>query len=413
MPSKLSLARLLPFAATSLLLATVSCGPNSEAGPAAAQTPPPPTVTIAPVEVRTVAETTEFTGRLGAVDDVEVRPRVSGYLETVEFQSGELVKRGDVLFTIDGRYYAATLSSAEAAVEQARVRLENSNKEAERAANLLQSRAISAEESESRTSRQAEARAALLAAEAARDSAKLDVEYTRVVAPIDGRVSRALVTRGNFVSGVSGANTMLTTIVSVDPIYVYVDVDESSLLTLQRLMRENALPHDEKGRVKVDLGLADEEGFPRSGVVESLGNQVDPGTGSILMRILVDNPNGILLPGLFARARVPTTAKKPTLLVNPRAIGTDQSQKFVYVVGDDSTAQRRTIDMGPLLDGKRIVRSGLEAGDRIIVNGLQRVRPGTPVTAEFEKPAPMEGGDAAQGSTSAKKSAEKSEAAAH
>jgi multidrug efflux system membrane fusion protein len=364
----------------------LGCAPAAEAGehPSA---PPPPTVTVAPVEVRNIAETTEFTGRLGALDDVEIRPRVSGYLDQVHFQSGQLVKRGDPLFTIDARYYEATLSATEADVVQAQVRLQNADKEAERATQLLEARAISAEESESRTARQAEARAALLSAEAARDTAKLDIEYAAIVAPVDGRVGRALITPGNFVSGVPGGNTLLTTIVSVDPMYVYIDVDENSLLGLQKLMRENALPHDEKGRVKVEIGLADEDGYSRAGVVESLGNSLDPGTGSILMRILVPNPDGMLLPGLFARVRVPTTPKRETILVNPRAIGTDQSQKFVYVVGEDSTAQRRTIDIGPLLDGLRIVRSGLKPGDRIIVNGLQRVRPGSPVTPETEKSA--------------------------
>jgi RND family efflux transporter MFP subunit len=196
------------------------------------------------------------------------------------------------------------------------------------------------------------------------------------------------VTPGNLVSGMPGNSTLLTTIVSVDPLYVYVDVDEGSLLALRQLMRANALPHDEEGRVRVDVGLADEPGFPRTGVVESLGNRLDAGTGSILMRVLLPNPDGALLPGLFARVRVPTTAQHPTMLVNQRAIGTDQSQKFVYVVGDKKVAERRTVTLGPVVDGKRVVRSGLEAGEHVIVNGLQRVRPGSPVTPELEKPEP-------------------------
>lgn len=367
---------------------------SADAGSGGGAPPPqgPPAVTVAPVEQREIAETTEFTGRLGAIDDVEIRPRVSGYVEAVHFQSGELVKRGDVLFTIDARYYQAALASTEAAVVQARVRAENADKEARRAAGLLESRAISTEESESRTAKQAEARAALLSAEAARDTAKLDVEYARVVAPVDGRVSRALVTPGNFVSGVPSANTLLTTIVSVDPMYVYVDVDENSLLALQRLMRSNELPHDAEGRVQVEVGLGDEEDFPRAGVVESLGNSLDAGTGSILMRVLVSNTDGLLLPGLFARVRVPTTPKQRTLLVSQRAIGTDQSQKFVYVLGEGNTAQRRTVTLGPIVDGLRIVRSGLEPGDRVIVNGLQRVQPGSPVTPELETRAPAANG---------------------
>jgi len=303
----------------------------------------------------------------------------------VHFQSGQLVKRGDVLFAIDARNYRATLAAAEAQVVQARVKLETADREAARSTQLLEARAISIEEAEGRTARQADARAALLSAEAARDLAQLDVEYTRIVAPVDGRVSRALVTPGNIVSGMPGANTLLTTIVSVDPMYVYVDVDENSLLRLQRLLRAGALPSDAEGRVQVEVGLADEDGFPRTGVVESLGNQLDPGTGSILMRVLVPNPDGILLPGLFARVRVPVSEKKATVLVDPRAIGTDQSQKFVYVVGDDKLAQYRPIQLGPVVEGLRVVRSGLAPGERIIVNGLQRARPGAPVTPELAK----------------------------
>lgn len=384
MNSKLQRSR-IAFLAVAVLAA--ACHSEDPAAKAPAGPPPPPTVTVAVVEARNIAETTEFTGRLGPVEDVEIRPRVSGHIEKVHFQSGQLVKRGDVLFTIDSRYYAASQASTEAAIVQARVRAENSDKEAARATQLLESRAISAEESESRTARQAEARAALLSAEAARDLAKLDVEYTSVVAPVDGRVSRALVTAGNFVSGVPSANTLLTTLVSVDPMFVYVDVDENSLLVLQKLMRDGALTSDEKGRVRVEVGLSDEDGFTRAGVVESLGNRVDAGTGSILMRILIPNTDGVLVPGLFARVRVPTSAKKATILVSQRAIGTDQSQKFVYVVGADKKAERRTITLGPVVDGLRVVRSGLTAGEQVIVNGTQRVFvPGSPVTPELEKP---------------------------
>lgn len=374
------------IALLAIAVLAAACSSDSLDSQAPAGPPPPPTVTVAAIEIRDIAETTEFTGRLGPIDDVEIRPRVSGHIEKVHFQSGQFVKRGDLLFTIDPRYYAAALASTEAAIVQSSVRAENADKEAARAAQLLASRAISAEESESRTARQAEARAALLSAEAARDLAQLDVEYTRVVAPVDGRVSRALVTAGNFVSGVPSANTLLTTLVSVDPMFVYVDVDENSLLGLQKLMRAGELPADETGRVRVEVGLSDEEGFSRAGVVESLGNRVDPGTGSILMRIVIPNSDGVLVPGLFARVRVPTTAKKPTVLVNPRAIGTDQSRKFVYVVGADRVAEARVVELGSLVDGLRIVRTGLAPGDRIIVNGLQRVRPGTPVTPEVEKP---------------------------
>lgn len=382
--SSVSAAALI--AALALVPLAAACAPTATAS-AAGGAPPPPAVTVAAVTVREMSETAEFTGRLAPVDDVEVRPRVSGHVEAVHFEAGQMVKRGDLLFTIDARWYAAALASAEASVAQARVRADNAEREAQRAGQLLASRAISAEESEARTSRLAEARASLLAAEAARDTARLDVEYTRITAPVDGRVSRALVTPGNLVSGVPGMSLPLTTIVSVDPLYAYVDVDEHSFLRLQDLWRSGALPAGEDGRVRVELGLADEDGFPRAGLVESLENRLDPGTGSILMRVLVPNSDGDLVPGLFARVRVPVSRVQPTVLVEPRAIGTDQSQKFVYVVGADGVAQRRPLELGPQVEGLRVVRSGLQAGEQVIVNGLQRVRPGTPVTAEVASAA--------------------------
>jgi RND family efflux transporter MFP subunit len=372
----LALAVLATGAAALFLI--LSRAPSAQASQAA---PAPPTVTVALVEAREVMEHSDFTGRIEPVDDVELRARVSGHLEAVHFESGQLVERGDLLFTIDRRWNEAALAASEAAIAQARVRLENAELEMGRAEKLLSSRAISAEEAETRSSRLAEARAFVLATEAARDIAQLDLEYTQIKAPIAGRVSRPLVTPGNFVSGVAGANTVLATIVSVDPVLVYVDVDESSLLQLQRRLNEGVLPMDEHGHVLVEVGLSDDEGFPLAGVVESLGNRIDPGTGSILMRVQVPNPDGRLVPGLFARVRVPTSKPASTILISDRAIGTDQSQKFVLVLANDGTAQYRTVEVGPLHEGLRVIRSGLEVGESIVVNGLQRVRPGAPVTA--------------------------------
>jgi RND family efflux transporter MFP subunit len=346
--------------------------------------PPAPSVTVARVVEREISEYSEFTGRIEAVDDVEVRARVSGHLEAVHFQSGQLVKKGDVLFTIDPRWHKAALDASEAAVAEARVRLDNAEREAKRATELRESQAISAEEAETRTSRLAEAKAGVLAAQAARETSALDLEFTTVRAPVDGRVGRALVTPGNFVSGVPAANTVLTTIVSVDPVYVYADVDEGSLLVLDRLMSQHALPLDEKGRVRVEVGLSDEDGYPHAGLIESLGNRLDAGTGTILLRAIVSNPDGTLVPGLFARVRVPSSSVRKTPLVPEVAIGTDQSQKFVLVLGDDSTVQYRAVKLGPALDGQRMVRDGLHAGEEIVVNGLQRVRPGSKVTPERE-----------------------------
>jgi multidrug efflux system membrane fusion protein len=351
----------------------------------AAPAPPLPQVTVAPVAERELAEQAVFTGRVAAVDDVELRARVSGHLDAVHFQAGSMVHQGDVLFTIDPRWHEAAAGAARAALAQASVRLENAEREAKRAGELLKSQAISAEEAETRNSRLAEARASVLAAQAAVQSAELDLEFTQVRAPIDGRVGRALVTPGNFVSGIPAANTLLTTIVSVDPVYVEADVDEASLLTLRELMAAHALAHDEDGRARVEIGLSDEAGFPHAGAIESLENHLDPGTGSILLRVIAPNPDHVLVPGLFARVRVPISPLRKVPLVPERAIGTDQSQRFVLVLGPDSTVEYRAIQLGPAVDSSRIVHAGLRAGEEIVVNGLQRVRPGMKVAAQTER----------------------------
>jgi multidrug efflux system membrane fusion protein len=343
---------------------------------------PPPAVTVAAVEQNQIVEWDEFTGRTEAVEAVEVRPRVSGHIQKVHFQSGQLVKKGDVLFSIDPRWHQAEFDRRHAEYEQAKVHLENAQREAKRTSQLLSNNAISTEEAEARVARFQEAKAALLAAEAARDSAKLDLEYTEIRAPIDGRVSRALLTEGNYVSGVAGAASLLTTLVSVGPIYVYADVDENSLLKFNALTRAKKLASDDDGNIPVELELADENGFPHHGYIESFNNRLDPQTGSILLRAVFPNCDGRIVPGLFARIRVPGSEKYPALLVEERAIGTDQAQKFVLTLTETNTVAYRPVQLGPSIHGKRIVRAGLQAGEKIVVNGLQRVRPGMPVTPQ-------------------------------
>ena len=367
----------LALAATLALYAGCSRG-------AARQSPPPPTVTVASVERQEVIEWNEFTGRTEPVEMVEVRPRVSGYIQEVRFQSGQLVKRGDVLFVIDPRWHQAEFERRQAEFEQARVRRENARREADRSPQLLASKAISTEDSEARQARYQEAQAGLLAAQAALDSVKLDLEYTQVRAQIDGRVSRALLTEGNYVSGVAGSTTLLTTLVSVDPIYASVDVDENSLLKFNALAHGKKLETLGDGRIPVELQLADEPDFPHQGFIESFDNRLDPNTGSILLRAVFPNADGRILPGLFARIRMPLSERHPAVLVDERAIGTDQAQKFVLTLTATNTVAYRAVTLGPVIDGRRLIRSGLEAGEKIVVNGLQRVRPGMPVAPQEE-----------------------------
>ncbi|HEY0548270.1 MAG TPA: efflux RND transporter periplasmic adaptor subunit, partial [Verrucomicrobiae bacterium] len=331
--------------------------------------------------------------RTVAVENVEVRPRVSGHIEAVKFQSGQLVKKGDVLFQIDARWHKAEFDRRAAEYESAKVKLANADREAKRVVQLLANRAISTEEGDQRQARFEEAKAMLLAAEAARDTAKLDLEYTTIRSPIDGRISRALVTEGNYVGGVAGTGTLLTTIVSIDPIYIYADVDENSLLKFNKLARSGRLGNSD-GKVLVEMQLADENGFPHKGFVESFDNKVDVQSGSILLRTVFQNSDGHIVPGLFARIRVPASERHPAVLIQETAIGTDQAQKFVLAVTSSNTVAYRPIKLGPEIEGKRLVRDGLQPGEQIVQNIIMaRVRPGMaiqPQTATNETGTPVQ-----------------------
>ncbi len=332
--------------------------------------PPPAQVTVAPVEQKEVVEWSEFTGHVEPVDSVEIRPRVSGYIQQVCFQSGQLVKKGDVLFVIDPRWNQAVFDQRQAQYDEAK-------NEADRIDLLLKNNAISTEEADGRKARFEEAKAQL-------DSARLDLEYTQVRSPIDGRVSRALMTEGNYVSGEAGSASLITTVVSVDPVYVNVDMDEASFLKFNELTGAKKLATDADGRVPVDLQLADESSFVHHGRVESFDNQLNSDTGSILLRTIFSNADGQIVPGLFARIRIPLSERHSALLVEDRAIGTDQANKFVLTLSSSNTLQYQPVEIGPIIDGMRVIRTGLTADQKVVVNGLAKVRPGMAVVPQDE-----------------------------
>jgi RND family efflux transporter MFP subunit len=364
MKSKLFLSlSVLPLTVGAVAILSAGCSHQ-----VSQQDPPPTAVTVAPVEQKEIVEWNEFTGRTEPVDSVEIRPRTSGYIQEVRFQSGQMVKKGDVLFVIDPRWNQAVFDQRQAEYDQAK-------SESERTDKLLANNAISAEEAEARKSKAEVAKAAL-------DSAKLDLEYTEVKAPIDGRVSRALLTEGNYVSGNAGSASLLTTVVSVNPVYVNADIDEDTLLKFNELVYSKKLGTTDGGKIPVELQLADESEFPHKGYIESFDNKLDPSTGSILLRAVFPNGDGRIVPGLFARIRIPLSERHDALLIDERSVGTDQANKFVLTLSPSNTVQYQAIELGPLVDGKRVVRSGLETGEKIVVNGMARVRPGMPVAPE-------------------------------
>jgi RND family efflux transporter MFP subunit len=342
--------------------------------------PPPPQVTVAPALARQVDEYDEFTGRLEAVDAVEVRPRVSGYVQRVAFSQGSEVRRGDVLFVIDPRPYEAELDRAAAELQRVRSQAELARSEVERARTLVDKQAISREEFESRTSAVQEAAASIRAAESAVARARLDLEWTRVRAPIDGRVGRAEVTEGNLVQGGAAGATRLTTLVSVDPIYLSFETDERTYLKHGLVRAVANAASSGQGRA-VQMALAGDTTFAREGRLDFVDNQLDVATGTVRARAVFPNRDRSLAPGLFARVRLAGSARTQAVLIRDAAVGTDQDRKFVLVLKPDSTVEYRRVTLGPLAEGLRIVADGLTAGERVVVNGLQRARPGARVSA--------------------------------
>lgn len=368
-------------AAAVFILATAACHKDAPQMPA-------PQVTVAPAIERVVTDWDEFTGHFEAVNSVEVRPRVGGFIERVAFAEGATVHQGDVLFVIDQRPYQAEVAKAEAAVAQATTRKQLADMEAERAQKLVSTQAISREELDSRTSSRAESDAAIRSAQAALQVARLNLEWTVVRAPISGRVGRAEITRGNLVQ-TGPSPSLLTTIVSLDPIYVYFDADEQAYLKYA-----GALTGPNGHEVLV--GLANESGFPHQGRLNFIDNRVDGTAGTIRARAVLSNPNQVFTPGLFARVRLLGTDRHTATLVQDQAVGTDQDRKFVLVLKNDTTVEYRPITTGRTFDGLRIIDSGLKPGERVVINGMMRVRPGMKVAAtnaamvaETATPAPV------------------------
>jgi multidrug efflux system membrane fusion protein len=376
-----------------LTLAGVIAGCSISAQPKA---PAPVEVSVAEVICKQLGDSDEFTGRLEAVHAVEVRPRVSGYLQSVHFKEGEIVREGDLLFQIDPRPFQAEVDRLKGDLSQAKAQRSRAQSDFERAERLHNNDGMSAEEYDRRAAVRNEAEARIASTEAALRGAELNLEFTRVTAPITGRVGRAEITEGNLVEGGAGQIKPLTTLVSLDPIYVYFDVDEQTYLKYARVTRTHGSgSHDLRGEAL--LGLADEDGFPHVGQVSFVDNQVSSSTGTIRLRATFANKNLALTPGLFARIRLQGGGVQGGCLAKDEAVITDLNQKYVLVLGKNDTLEYRPVKLGPMTEGLRVVREGLHEGDIVVVTGLQRVRPGAAVTP---KKVPMASQPAALGATS-------------
>jgi membrane fusion protein, multidrug efflux system len=341
--------------------------------------PPLPKVTVAEVIDRPVTEWDEFTGRLEAVDAVAVRPRVSGYVSSVHFTEGAVVKRGDLLFQIDPRPFQVEVDRLRAERGRSEAVAERAVSELQRAERLRAEDAMSREEFDRRAAFAREVKAQIAAVDAALAAAELNLEFTRVTAPITGRVGRAIVTEGNLVSTGPGEATLLTTLVSIDPIHAHFDADEQIFLKYIDLAKQGKRENARAMHHPIRMALAGEEGYPREGQLDFLDNRLDPSTGTIRGRAIFRNPNGDLTPGLFVRLLLPGSNSYRGLLIQDRAVGTDLDKRFVFVVKKDRSIEYRPVTLGPLVEGLRVVRSGLQPGDQIVISGLQRVRPGVTV----------------------------------
>jgi RND family efflux transporter MFP subunit len=377
--------------AGALLVLALALGLTGCTAPSATPTASPAQVTVSyPVE-RQVTDTADYTGRTAAVDSVEVRSHVWGYLDKVNFKEGALVKKGDVLFELDARPYVALLEQAKAKIAQDEAQLKFDEAEYQRNLSLAPTGAATKSDLDKTAAARAVDIANIAADRAAVASRQLDVEYTKVTAPVSGRVSRYVVTVGNLIqSGDQAGGTLLTTIVSVDPMYVYFDADEYTVLRVRRLIREGKFQSARDVERPVWLGLANEQGYPHEGTIDFVDNQINPKTGTLRLRGVFPNQDESLSPGYFARVRIAISPPRQALLVNDRTIDTDQGQKIVYVVDKDNTVTSRPVRLGAAHDGLRVVEEGLKPGERVIVTGLQQVRPGVTVEPKMvTMPVPL------------------------
>ncbi|HXL69524.1 MAG TPA: efflux RND transporter periplasmic adaptor subunit [Xanthobacteraceae bacterium] len=382
--------------ATALLLALAACG---DSGP---PPPPPPPVTVAKPVALAVVDRDEYVGRFLAVDMVEVRARVAGYLEKVHFKDGQIVNAGDVLFTIDPRPFQNTLDQARSTLAQARANLDFATADLARAEQLLRDKTMSEQQFQQRTQSKRVTEATVQASEAAVRQAQLDLEFTQPKAPVTGRIGDRRVSPGNLVVGGSaGTATLLATIVSIDPIRLEFSADEQAFLRYARLAGDGKNPDSRGAKASVDLKLLDENDFVHKGTIDFVDNVIDQSSGTIRARALFANPDGLFTPGMFGRVRVPASPPYQALTVPETAIGTEQVRKFVYVVGPDDMVQQKYITLGPLQGDRRVIKEGLTPDDRVIVNGIMRARPGIKVTPVPEG-APGGGGAGAPGAAKQK-----------
>ncbi len=344
--------------------------------------PPAPIVTVANPAVNRIIEWDEFTGRFAAVDDVEVRARVSGYLEEVAFEDGKIVKKGDLLFRIDPRPFEAALAAAKADLAGAEAELINAIAENERGQRLLARSALSQEDADRRTRALGQARAAQAAAKARVDRAALDVEFTEIRAPITGRISDNFVSHGNLIVGGAQGGSVLTTIVSLDPIYFDFTASEADYLKYIRITDKGAQAGLQGSASPVFAKLIDEDAFAREGALSFVDNRLDPSTGTMRGRATFANPDGVLSPGMFGRLKIAASGEYEALIIPDSAVQTDQGEKFVWVASKGNIAERRVVDLGPIMKTGRVVRSGLAASDKVIVSGGQFVMAGAPVAPQ-------------------------------